>query len=69
MMMRLIDHLAKETSALGPGTMFLFNSFVQLVAFLLSCRLPKDKSNSSVGNSNPSYSMIEVVNDDGREMD
>ena len=55
MSMRLVDRLAKDTR-LGPGSMFIFNAFVQFVAFSLSCTLPKDKANSR-----NVYSRIEVT--------
>jgi hypothetical protein len=50
MMMRYVDHLAKDTS-LGPGTMFIFAAFLQLFALYFSCKLPKDKSNSKMYDS------------------
>jgi sugar phosphate permease len=45
MLMRYVDHVAKETS-LGLGTMFIFAAFLQLVASYFACQLPKDKTNS-----------------------
>ncbi len=45
MMMRYVDHVAKETN-LGLGTMFIFAAFLQLVASYFACQLPKDKTNS-----------------------
>jgi hypothetical protein len=47
MLMRYVDHVAKETSlGLGLGTMFIFAAFLQLVASYFACQLPKDKTNS-----------------------
>lgn len=46
MMMRCIDHFAKETTSLGPGSMFFFAALLQIFAFCFACMLPKDKSNS-----------------------
>ena len=43
--MRYVDHLAGD-SFLGPGVMFIFGAFLQFVATLFACLLPRRKTDS-----------------------
>lgn len=45
LVMRYVDHIASD-SFLGPGVMFLFAAFLQLIAATLTCWLPKDRCDS-----------------------
>jgi len=46
--LRWVYHYTKDGALLGPGTMFVFASFLYLVAIGFALLLPKDKADSRV---------------------